>query len=178
MKTGIKRGRAWVITNPDTGLFINNIDTDMIYHNAHLAVTEVEKMGQYSFGNLDGWKDFTKKVKEGDIIICGENFGAGSSRQHAVDCFRALGVQLIIAKSFGAIYKRNAINSGMPIVSWPSASEKDVKSGDEIEVDLEKGKITNLTSGRELPDPTPFSRVQMDIYLAGNLFEYARNAGV
>jgi len=174
MKPKVLKGRAWVITDPETGKLINNIDTDMIYHNAHLAVTDIQKMGQYSFGNLDGWKDFPKTAKEGDILICGDNFGAGSSRQHAVDCFRALGVQLIIAGSFGAIYKRNAINSGMPIMSYPDVEKAEVKSGDEIEVDMEKGKIKNLTTGINLPDSTPFYGVQMDIYQSGDLFEYAK----
>ena len=175
MKPKVLKGRVWVITDPETGKLIDNIDTDMIYHNAHLAVTEIEKMGQYSFGNLDGWMDFPKKVKEGDILVCGGNFGAGSSRQHAVDCFRALGVQLIIAESFGAIYKRNAINSGMPILTYPDVAKAEVKSGDEVEVDLEKGKLKNLTTGKELPDSTPFSNVQMDIYQANDLFEYAKS---
>lgn len=174
MKPKILKGRVWVITDPETGKLINNIDTDMIYHNAHLAVTEVQKMGQYSFGNLDGWKDFPQKAKDGDILICGDNFGAGSSRQHAVDCFRALGVNLIIAGSFGAIYKRNAINSGMPIMSYPDVEKAEIKSGDEIEVDMEKGKIKNLSTGKDMPDSTPFYGVQMDIYQSGDLFEYAK----
>ncbi|MCD4782901.1 MAG: 3-isopropylmalate dehydratase [Candidatus Eremiobacteraeota bacterium] len=177
MKPGILKGRIWVITDPDTDKLINNIDTDMIYHNAHLAVTEIEKMGQYAFGNLTGWKDFPKKAGEGDIVVCGTNFGSGSSRQHAVDCFRALGVQLIIAGSFGAIYKRNAINSGMPILTYPDVDDAKIKSGDEVEVDLEKGKLKNITTGEYLPNADPFSIVQMDIYRAGDLFEYAKALG-
>lgn len=174
MKNNVITGRAWVIKDPATAKFIHNIDTDMIYHNAHLAVTEVEKMGQYAFGNLPGWEDFPKKAASGDIIIVGENFGAGSSRQHAVDCFTALGISLIIAGSYGAIYKRNAINSGMPIVSYPALEKANVENGDKIEIDLSSGKIKNLTKEKNLPDCEPFSKVQMDIYQAGNLFEYAR----
>lgn len=174
MKSSVIKGRVWVITDPETGKLINNIDTDMIYHNKHLAITDIKQMGQFAFGNLSGWEDFPKKVKEGDIIVAGANFGAGSSRQHAVDCFRSLGIKLIIAESFGAIYKRNAINSGMPILSYPNVSQAEIKSGDEIEVNLEQGKITNLTTGKALPDAIPFSGVQMDIYLAGDLFAYAR----
>lgn len=177
MKPGILKGRVWVITDPETNKLIDNIDTDMIYHNAHLAVTDIEKMGQYAFGNLTGWKDFPEKAGEGDIIVCGANFGAGSSRQHAVDCFRALGIQLIIAESFGAIYKRNAINSGMPILTYPDVTGAKIKSGDEIEVDLEKGNLKNITTDEDLPDATPFSVVQTDIYRAGDLFEYAKAMG-
>ncbi len=175
MKENIITGRAWVITDPNTRELIDNIDTDMIYHNAHLAVTEVEKMGQYAFGNLDGWKDFPHKAKPGDILVVGENFGAGSSRQHAVDCFRSLGVTLIIAGSYGAIYKRNAINSGMPIMTYPGVKKADMKSGDQLEVDLETGKIKNLTGSTDLPEADPFSKVQLDIFQSGNLFEYARS---
>jgi len=177
MKAGILKGRVWVIIDPETGKLINNIDTDMIYHNAHLAITDIEKMGQYAFGNLGGWKNFPEKAEKGDIVICGGNFGAGSSRQHAVDCFRALGIQMIIAGSFGAIYKRNAINSGMPILTYPDVNKAKIKSGDEIDVDLEKGKLKNITTGEDLPDATPFSSVQMDIYHAGDLFEYAKALG-
>ena len=174
MKSTLIKGRVWVIKDPETGKFIDNIDTDMIYHNAHLAVTDIEKMGQYAFGNLKGWEDFPKKVQKGDILIVGENFGAGSSRQHAVDCFRALGVSLIIAKSFGAIYKRNAINSGLPILTMPDVKKALVKNGDIIEIDLKTGKGKNITSNVELPPANPFSKVQMDIYQAGDLFAYAK----
>ena len=173
MKPKVIKGRAWVITDPQSGVLLNNIDTDMIYHNAHLAVTDVDKMGQYAFGNLDGWRDFPKKVKPGDVLVVGENFGAGSSRQHAVDCFRSLGITLIVAGSYGAIYKRNAINSGMPILTYPKVMQAGIASGDEIEVDLETGKIKNVTSSTELPVAEPFAKVQMDIYQSGNLFEYA-----
>jgi 3-isopropylmalate dehydratase small subunit len=174
-KNNIIKGRVWVIKDPDTNKFYDNIDTDMIYHNAHLAVTDVDKMGQFAFGNLKGWQDFPQKAKPGDIIIVGGNFGAGSSRQHAVDCFRALGITLIIAESYGAIYKRNAINSGMPIVTCPDIKKADVQNGDEIEIELNSGKIRNFSKNTELPAAEPFSNVQMDIYNSGNLFEYARS---
>lgn len=175
MKDTVIRGKTWVIKDPDTGKFIDNIDTDMIYHNKYLAITEVEKMGQYAFGNLKGWEDFPQKAKPGDIVVVGENFGAGSSRQHAVDCFRALGISLIIAASFGAIYKRNAINSGLPIVTCPGIKEGEIENGNEIEVELETGKIKNLSQNMDLPSAEPFSVVQMDIYQAGNLFDYAHS---
>ena len=74
-------------------------------------------MGQYIFDNLAGYEDFAKRVKPGDIVITGKNFGAGSSRQQAVDGFAILGVQAILAESFGAIYERNAINAAFPILT-------------------------------------------------------------
>ena len=151
------RGRVWIIHQ-------DNIDTDMIYHNRHLTVTDLEIMGQYTFGNLKGWKDFPQKVKSGDIVvITGENFGCGSSRQQAVDCFKSLGVSLIIAKSYGAIYERNAINSGFPILTVSDIDKLDLKTGDEIEVDLSSGKTINISTRKNISG-SPFSQIQMEIY--------------
>jgi len=154
------RGRVWVVDH-------DNVDTDMIYHNRHLAVTDIAEMGQYTFGNLGDWEDFPKKVETGDIVVTGSNFGCGSSRQQAVDCFASLGVSLVLAKSFGAIYERNAINAGMPIMVG-DLSEAGLSNGDEIEVDLSTGRITHVPSGRTF-DGRPFSDVQMQIYQRGGL---------
>jgi len=169
-------GRIWVLTTPDGRLY-NDIDTDMIFHNRYLAITDVAQMGQYALDNLKGWEDFAKKAKPGDIILAGVNFGAGSSRQQAVDCFRALGVGAIVAESYGAIYKRNAINSGFPIVVVPNLTQiyGQFKTGDQVEIDLEAGKLT-LNGGTTF-QAEPFSRVQMDIYLAGDLFTYGKALG-
>jgi len=92
-------GKIWVLSN-DRGHLIENIDTDQIYHNAHLHITEVEKMGEYALGNLEGWKDFPQKSSPGDILVVGRNFGAGSSRQQAVDCFLSLQIGAILSLSF------------------------------------------------------------------------------
>ncbi len=177
MKDTIIRGKAWVITDSN-GKLIEDIDTDQIYHNAHLHITDREEMAKYAFGNLEGWEDFPKKANKGDIIFTGRNFGAGSSRQHAVDCFIALGISAIVSESFGAIYKRNAINSGLPIVEFEdikSAVENgELESGDEVEIDLENGEIKNITNGKTFK-AKPFSKVQMDIYQAGSLFEFAKS---
>jgi 3-isopropylmalate dehydratase small subunit len=111
-KLVVLEGRVWPIVGA-SGTFLSDVDTDQIYHNAHLAVTDVDEMGRYAFGNLAGWEDFPKEAKPGDILAVGGNFGGGSSRQHAVDCFRALGVAGVVGVSFGAIYKRNAVNAGI-----------------------------------------------------------------
>ncbi len=151
------RGRVWVVHQ-------DNLDTDMIYHNRHLTVTDIKVMGQHTFGNLEGWEDFPKKVQSGDIVvISGENFGCGSSRQQAVDCFKSLGVSLILAKSFGAIYERNAINSGFPILTVSDIDKLELKNGDEIDVDLSSGKTINLST-REKILGFPFSQIQLEIY--------------
>jgi 3-isopropylmalate/(R)-2-methylmalate dehydratase large subunit len=153
-------GRVWIIIK-------DNIDTDMIYHNQHLAVTDLKEMGQYTFGNLKGWEDFSRKAKPGDMIITGKNFGCGSSRQQAVDCFRSLGITLIIAESFGAIYERNAINSSFPIMTAPLHSLA-INDGSMIEVNLETGIIKDLTRGKKYAG-TPFSPIQMEIYKRSGL---------
>lgn len=155
------QGRVWVVDE-------DNVDTDMIYHNRYLTITNIDEMGQYAFSNLEGWKDFPQKAKKGDLVITGKNFGCGSSRQQAVDCFRALGVGMIIAKSFGAIYERNAINSGFPIMAAQDIKKLTLKDGDEIEVDLMSGQITKLSTGETIK-VTPFSEVQLDIYQRGGL---------
>jgi 3-isopropylmalate/(R)-2-methylmalate dehydratase small subunit len=111
-----------VLTAPDGELY-DDIDTDMIFHNRYLHITDLAQMGQYALDNLKGWEDFAQKAQAGDILVAGKNFGAGSSRQQAVDCFRALGIGCIVAESYGAIYKRNAINSGFPIVVLPGLTE-------------------------------------------------------
>lgn len=159
-------GRIWLVKR-------DNVDTDMIFHNKHLHITALSEMGPYAFGNLEGWKDFPQKVREGDILVVGNNFGAGSSRQQAVDCFIALGVPLIIGESFGAIYKRNAINVGIGLLECPGITNSGLASGDEVEVDLGTGKI--VCKAREIMlQARPFSSVQMDIYQAGGLFEYGK----
>ena len=141
----------------------------MIYHNRYLAITDIKEMGQYTFDNLKGWEDFAKKAQQGDIVITGKNFGAGSSRQQAVDCFKSLGITLIIAESFGAIYERNAINAGMPIMRADLANTN-IENGEEIKVDFTTGKIARLNTG-ETFQGEPFSEVQMKIYHKGGLLK-------
>jgi 3-isopropylmalate/(R)-2-methylmalate dehydratase small subunit len=169
-KKTVLEGRVHVIVDSD-GKPIDNIDTDMIFHNAHLAITEIGEMGRHAFGNLEGWEDFPGKAKAGDILVVGGNFGAGSSRQQAVDCFRALGITAVVGESFGAIYLRNAINSGMPILSVPGIMDTGIASGDTIRLDLEKSIVTAERKDLSLPAPRPFSKVQLDIYRAGSLFK-------
>ena len=154
-------GRVWIIDE-------DNIDTDMIYHNRYLAITNIKEMGQYTFDNLKGYEDFAKKAQKGDIIITGKNFGAGSSRQQAVDCFKSLGVQAVIAKSFGAIYERNAINAAFPIIKYDNIDELNLKNGDKIKVNFKTGEITNLENGKN-STIEKFSDVQMAIYQRGGL---------
>jgi homoaconitate hydratase family protein/3-isopropylmalate dehydratase small subunit len=153
-------GRVWIIDR-------DNIDTDMIYHNRYLTITDIAQMGQYTFDNLEGFKDFAKEAQKGDIVIVGKNFGCGSSRQQAVDCFKSLGVSALIAESFGAIYERNAINAAFPILIGEVVKEG-VENEDMISVDFTSGEVENKTKGKKFKI-NPFSEVQLEIYKRGGL---------
>ncbi|MCK4303453.1 MAG: 3-isopropylmalate dehydratase [Candidatus Eisenbacteria sp.] len=139
----------------------------MIFHNRYLSITDINEMGPYTFDNLAGWEDFSKKAEPGDIVVTGENFGAGSSRQQAVDCFKALGITMIIAKSFGAIYERNAINAALPILR-AGLVDTDIQDGERIRVDFRTGQIIRLKTKETIPG-VPFSDAQMRIYQRGGL---------
>jgi 3-isopropylmalate/(R)-2-methylmalate dehydratase large subunit len=153
-------GRVWVIQK-------DNIDTDMIFHNRHLAITTISEMGQYSFENLKGYERFAKEAKKGDIVFVGKNFGCGSSRQQAVDCFKALGISVIVAESFGAIYERNAINSGMPILIAEGITKK-ICEKDIVSIDFTTGIMKDKTQGKTY-QAKPFSEAKKEIYLQGGL---------
>jgi len=159
----VVEGRVWVIIKDD-------IDTDMIFHNRYLTITDIKEMGQYAFDNLKGYEDFAKKAQPNDIVITSKNFGAGSSRQQAVDCFASLGISCIIAESYGAIYERNAINAAFPILTYkPGLIESiDIKDGDKIRVDMANGKVTNLKNSKTA-DINKFTDVQIEIYRNGGL---------
>jgi len=157
----IIEGRSWLIIK-------DNIDTDMIFHNRYLAITDIKEMGQYTFDNLKGYEDFSKNAKPGDIIITGKNFGCGSSRQQAVDCFSALGIQAIIAESFGAIYERNAINAAFLVLICKDLAGLDLINGDSINVNLRTGEIKNLRN-KKASVAERFSDVQYEIYQKGGL---------
>ncbi|MHC1707745.1 MAG: aconitase/3-isopropylmalate dehydratase large subunit family protein [Bacteroidales bacterium] len=162
-KPMIIEGRVWLIPKDD-------IDTDMIYHNRYLTITDIKEMGQYTFDNLKGYEDFAKKAQAGDIVITSKNFGAGSSRQQAVDCFVSLGVQCIIAESFGAIYERNAINAAFPILTYSEGTLETlgIQTGDHIRVDMQQGLITRVDNNKEL-NINPLNEVQLAIIKKGGL---------
>jgi len=162
-KPTVVEGNVWIIPKDD-------IDTDMIFHNRYLTITDIKEMGQYTFDNLKGFEDFAKKAKPGDIVITGKNFGAGSSRQQAVDCFLSLGVSCILAESYGAIYERNAINAALPILTYNPEilATAGIGSGDRVRIDFIRGTLTNLKSGKAV-GLNKFYDAQLAIYRNGGL---------
>jgi 3-isopropylmalate dehydratase small subunit len=162
-KPKVVEGNVWIIPKDD-------IDTDMIFHNRYLTITDIREMGQYTFDNLKGFEDFAKKAKPGDIVITNKNFGAGSSRQQAVDCFLSLGISCILAESYGAIYERNAINAAMPVLTYdPEMIKKaGLKNGDRISVNFLTGELTNLEN-QKTTTVNKFYDAQLAIYNNGGL---------
>ena len=156
-------GTVWIIAKDD-------IDTDMIFHNRYLTITDIREMGQYTFDNLKGFEDFAKRARPGDIVISRKNFGAGSSRQQAVDCFRSLGISCILAESFGAIYERNAINTALPILTYNPEilAGIELQNGDPVKVDFISGQIINLRN-RKSAQINKFYDAQLAIYVNGGL---------
>jgi 3-isopropylmalate/(R)-2-methylmalate dehydratase large subunit len=161
-KPTVLKGKVWYIP-------FDNIDTDMIYHNRYAEMHETSTKVNYTFSDLSGYEDFASKVVPGDIVVTGNNFGLGSSRQQAVDCFKVLGIQAIIAKSFAMIYERNAINAGLPIIVCSKVDKIQLQTGDMVEIDLNSGVIVNQRNNKSVTGEK-FSNIQMEIYQRGGLF--------
>src|SRR3972149_948049 len=123
----------------------DNIDTDVIIPARYLNTADPAELASHCMEDID--RDFPAKVKKGDIVVGGDNFGCGSSREHAPIAIKASGVACVIAASFARIFYRNAINIGLPLLESPEAV-KNTKAGDILEIDLANGKIKNLTSGK------------------------------
>ena len=143
----------------------DNVDTDVIIPARYLNTAEHSELAAHCMEDID--KDFVGKVKKGDIIVGGENFGCGSSREHAPIAIKASGIDCVIAKTFARIFYRNSINIGLPILECPEASEK-IEAGDEVSVDFDTGVITNETKG-ETYNALPFPEFIKDIINKGGL---------
>ena len=124
----------------------DHINTDEIIPARHLNVHEEAELAKYAMEDID--TDFVKRVLPGDIVTAGENFGCGSSREHAIWALRGAGVRVVVAKSYARIFFRNAINNGFVAIECPEGCEV-AKTGDQVEVDLVGGRLRNLTTGRE-----------------------------
>ena len=145
----------------------DNVDTDVIIPARYLNTAEHSELAAHCMEDID--KDFVGKVKKGDIIVGGENFGCGSSREHAPIAIKASGIDCVIAKTFARIFYRNSINIGLPILECPEASEK-IEAGGEVSVDFDTGVITNETKG-ETYNALPFPEFIKDIMAKGGLLK-------
>ncbi|MBR4024027.1 MAG: 3-isopropylmalate dehydratase small subunit [Firmicutes bacterium] len=143
----------------------NNVDTDVIIPARHLNTQDHKELASHCMEDID--KEFINKVQQGDIMVAGDNFGCGSSREHAPIAIKAAGIDCVIANTFARIFYRNAINIGLPIMECPEASEK-IEAGDEVEVDFDSGIIKNLTKGEEYK-AHPFPESIQKIIKAGGL---------
>lgn len=124
----------------------DNVDTDVIIPARYLNTSDPKELAMYCMIDID--PDFTGRVKQGDIIVAGKNFGCGSSREHAPIAIKASGISCVIAENFARIFYRNSINIGLPIIECPEAS-KEIEAGDEVEIDFDSGIIYNLTKKRQ-----------------------------
>lgn len=149
----------------------DNVDTDVIIPARYLNSSDPEWLASHCLEDLD--KDFVKKVNKGDIIVAEENFGCGSSREHAPIAIKAAGVDAVIAKSFARIFYRNSINTGLAILECPEAVDA-IKNGDVVSVDTETGTITDETTGESFT-AQPFPPFIADIIEQGGLLNRTRH---
>jgi len=154
------RGKTWK--------FGSDVDTDAIIPARYLNTSEPAELAKHCMEDAD--ETFYGKVKAGDIIVAGKNFGCGSSREHAPIAIKAAGLSCVIAVSFARIFYRNAINIGLPIFECEEAA-KDITEGDEVKVDADSGKIVNLTTGKEY-QAVPFPEFMQKLIDAGGLMKY------
>ena len=146
----------------------DHINTDEIIPARYLNTDDKAELAKHCLEDLD--VEFVKKVKSGDVIVAGENFGCGSSREHAIWAIRGAGVQSVIAKSFARIFYRNAINNGFYLVESPEALEK-INDGDEVEIDYKNGLIKNKTAGIDISFK-PLPDFALEIIEAGGLLNH------
>jgi 3-isopropylmalate/(R)-2-methylmalate dehydratase small subunit len=161
--TKLIRGKAWK--------YGDNVDTDVILPGRWCHLTKIEDLKPHCFEDLD--PGFPDKIKPGDVVVAGDNFGCGSSREIAPLAIKSVGVSLVIAKSFARIFFRNCINIGLAIMVAPDAAET-IQQGDLIEADLAAGKIILPEKGKEFTSVAfpPFVR---EIFQKGGLVEYLRD---
>ncbi|MBO5262310.1 MAG: 3-isopropylmalate dehydratase small subunit [Clostridia bacterium] len=145
----------------------DNVDTDVIIPARYLNTSDHAELASHCMEDLD--KDFTKKVNKGDIMVAGDNFGCGSSREHAPIAIKASGISLVIANTFARIFYRNSINIGLAILECPEAVAN-ISDGDKVEADLDNGIIYNRTTGKEFKTQ-PFPEFIQKIIENGGLIE-------
>lgn len=156
------KGRVWKVGD--------NIDTDIIIPGKYLNISDPKELGKHCMEGID--KEFPQKIALGDILVAGENFGCGSSREHAPLSIQAAGISCVIAQTFARIFYRNSINIGLPIIECSKAVEK-IEGKDILEIDFSRGKISNITKGEDY-DSLPFPQFLEEIIKGGGLINYTR----
>lgn len=149
----------------------NNVDTDVIIPARYLNTSDSKELALHCMEDID--KDFIKNVNDGDIIVANNNFGCGSSREHAPIAIKASGISCVIASSFARIFYRNSINIGLPILECPGASEK-IEAGNKLDIDFDTGIIFNITKN-ETYKAQPFPDFIKEIINAGGLLNSIKN---
>ena len=149
----------------------DHIDTDVIIPARYLATQDHRELASHCMEDIDA--SFTGKVKNGDIMVAGLNFGCGSSREHAPIAIKASGISCVIAKTFARIFYRNAINIGLAILECEAASDG-IRDGDEVSIDFDTGVITNVTKG-ETYQAEPFPEFIRDMISKGGLMASLRD---
>lgn len=149
-----------------------DVDTDVIIPARYLNCSDPAFLAQHCLEDLDA--TFASRVRPGDIVVAEENFGCGSSREHAPIALKAAGVSVVVAKSFARIFFRNAINIGLPIVECPEAASA-ISDGDTVAVDADSGRITDVTTGAVF-EAQPFPPFLQEIIEAGGLVERAKTS--
>jgi len=147
--------------------FGDDIDTDLIIAARYLSTSDPKELASHLMEDAD--PDFLKKMKKGDLIVAGENFGCGSSREHAPIALKAAGIGAVVAKSFARIFYRNAFNMGLPIFELPQSDE--IKEGDEIEIDMKSGEIKNIDKIYKF---TPIPPFMQELIASGGLINFAK----
>ena len=147
--------------------YADNVDTDVIIPARYLNTPNAAELALHCMEDID--ETFSSKVEENDFIVAKDNFGCGSSREHAPIAIKESGIALVIAKSFARIFYRNSINIGLPIIECPEAVDA-INEGNKLSVDMDAGVIKNLTTGEEFKT-SPFPEFIQNIITAGGLIE-------
>lgn len=155
-------GKVWT--------FGKDVDTDVIIAARYLNTSVPEELAKHVMEDAD--PEFVSKMSVGDVIVAGENFGCGSSREHAPIALKAAGIAAIIAPTFARIFYRNAFNMGLPIFELPESAE--IKEGDEVSVDMNAGTITNKSTNKSYSF-TPIPAFMQELIDAGGLMNFAVN---
>ena len=148
-----------------------DVDTDVIIPARYLNTNDPAELAKHCMEDIDA--EFVTSVKPGDIIVAHENFGCGSSREHAPVAIKQSGISVVVASSFARIFYRNSINTGLPIVICPAAA-MEAKSGDTLRVDLVAGTVENLTQGTK-HDADPFPPFMQELIDRGGLLPYVKS---